>query len=1214
MTRTRAALFAILAVLAGVLGYRQYRRVIEEHEAAAVKAAAEVTLQALRARYPKEQEQAASLPKPDFSMSQLPKAFPRPVSAWQAAEKTFYENILSAGRFDVLVVPFQVQEFALDRSTRSLMTAELALAIGSAGKKVPDPYLVARALGDGQRRLNADDVYRLANKLHVGRIVQGYVGYSGEKKMRVTIQQQGPSANASGLWGDPETRHFEGAAFSADDPPIEAYGRLLPELLKTVGLDMPASAGAESRRGATALPSSPLGMAQDDAEPAREACIFQLLAALTPAGAERTRERFTEKSMLAVQALSPASPGYRVLRSRALMQMGYRPAALKALGTPESDEGRHLLALLNGNLPDVERYAPRVTPGIRALIAKLELNNLAAFYATRTQQESLDLAKSLKLPGRSWPFLAARAFTDWDIWSQFENASLKELLDRDFPIPGFTVDHIVRGGASLGDISRIRTTLDLSVLDHVRKYSGARARDWCCAPLASRFTDRDYLDLLEAIGNDNLVRRANLMAWNQRLPQDTLDFLERIAGAYRDHPQLTVARARAELLLAQGAQGAAQAGLQKSAHEHAANAYYWEQGQTRTAAAAWSMARMGIHYASDIPFHPFFPTDQGGNFDTRIIDERTALENSAADFGPVTNLSSLLGDTRRDWGQVEELLKSIEGRFAGNPQRPLLLAKNSARKGDLASAERYYREGIKVQPRSWPAYMELGKILFERAEVAKAQQLLMSYPGFREDSSENAVALSNDAFIAGSLFYWSGNFEQAMPLYRIASELQTGSNSSLASDIRIALAKTDYGAALVESRERARRYNSEFGYRDYIGLLHAMDHSAEAWDAFNALVAQMDKPEIWETPLVGHRRAGASESEIVQWVGSDPVSKSGYAGMYLLRAGVTDRVPSPDLAAAVAAVERPVWKLETRNAFDGYIVRGSPDGVQHLLNSKEIPGESKEPPGGILPLGLLGNGMKSHVKSDLVYFAEAYRLMQSGDYRKAKALLDEALALYDARITEVGYLLPYYAFAAARSGDTRSLAAQLEKFEPPYQRFDYYLARAVTAGFAGKTSESLRDLKLALYRRPFTRNRPVYSEYEFGEIAEWLFQATKKRNYREVALNWAKSVEQFSPWFAWPYAMEAGLATSDGDRERAIAMAFYLDPKSERLRRIAKSEINAAVKAFAGRNPFLRKQEAPGERSARAPRPLPHEVFRKSGSPRWSAACATPPAAPRTRA
>src|SRR5262249_28294810 len=139
-----------------------------------------------------------------------------------------------------------------------------------------------------------------------------------------------------------------------------------------------------------------------------------------------------------------------------------------------------------------------------------------------------------------------------------------------------------------------------------------------------------------------------------------------------------------------------------------------------------------------------------------------------------------------------------------------------------------------------------------------------------------------------------------------------------------------------------------------------------------------------------------------------------------------------------------------------------------------------------------------------------------------------------------------------------------------YRRFDYHLARAVVAGLRGKAVESLGSLNLALHRRPFTQVRPVYTEYEFAELCEWLYEATRNDKYRGASLNWAKNVQECSPWFAWPYAMEARLSTDKSGRQRAIAIAHYLDRQSDRLAKIPKDEIDAAVKAFADSNPFLK--------------------------------------------
>ena len=61
--------------------------------------------------------------------------------------------------------------------------------------------------------------------------------------------------------------------------------------------------------------------------------------------------------------------------------------------------------------------------------------------------------------------------------------------------------------------------------------------------------------------------------------------------------------------------------------------------------------------------------------------------------------------------------------------------------------------------------------------------------------------------------------------------------------------------------------------------------------------------------------------------------------------------------------------------------------------------------------------------------------------------------------------------------------------------------------------------------------------------------------------------------------MEAKLSIAKDQRNRAIAMAYYLDKKSERLAKVPKGEIDAAVKAFGDRNLFLKTRKAVKESS-----------------------------------
>ncbi|HEY8097154.1 MAG TPA: hypothetical protein VIE65_13810, partial [Methylobacter sp.] len=554
IVRIIAALLVVI-VCVGSVGYYYFQKQQHEEE--------ERRAEALRVDLLNKQ-QIAQFKAQEFSRKELPKTYPRPVSDWKATEKSIYQKLLSTGKFDALIVPFQVQEFALDRPTRSLMTAQLVLAISTAQKlHVPDPYLVARALGDGDRILDPNEVYSFADKIGVKRIIWGYVGHNRANQMSLSVQSQERSAD--GILNAQTTsssKKFEHISFSDEQPPFEKYQAILPQILTAIGVDgsILTAPKPESRFEVAELPSSPLAMIAEKPEPARDALYFQLLAALTPQDAERTQERFAEKSLLAILGMSPDSPDYRVLKARAFMLLGLRPAALQVLGEPKTIEEKELVAALNGNLPDVELLSSQIKPGIKKLIAKLDANNIDSDYGGANKNKSIAAVESLKLQGEMWQFLAARAFSDRDYWAQFNNIHLKQLLDNEFPIKDYTAEGLVRGTVSLGDSNKLQVLADLSVINHVRKLLEVDTAKWCCQSIPDRLTALDYLNLVEALGENNLTRRASFLTSVQGVPEQTIEFLNRIENVYKNHPKISLARAQAQIIKAGTVDGAEKEG------------------------------------------------------------------------------------------------------------------------------------------------------------------------------------------------------------------------------------------------------------------------------------------------------------------------------------------------------------------------------------------------------------------------------------------------------------------------------------------------------------------------------------------------------------------------------------------------------------------------------------------------------------------------------
>jgi hypothetical protein len=1087
--------------------------------------------------------------------------YPHPASDWQTREKAFYEKLFAGKKFDVLVPPFQVEQSGFDRSTRLLMAAQLAAAITRSGTgKVADPFLVARALGDGQRQFVQEDIARLAQAVGARRVIQGYVGHDRNGNMSLTVVTSDFTSVPPDLGWKTVSWKSNPILFDDETPPVAAFESALPKVLGSLGIDASAARPklVSAKLDLAALPGSPKDLSGPVDNPARDAYSFLLYAAMTPQYMELAQEHFAQKAYLAVSRMSPASTEYRALRAWSYMALGHRGAAIKALGTPASNEEEGLLAALNGHLPLASEAARKEANPVKRLLQKFYENKIAVAYDIRTSAQAKEEVDALKLPGDVWPFLVARAFTDMDDWAQFDNASLKLLLDYEFPVKGYSLEQIVQGSSLLGDPSKIQSAVDLSVFAHGQKLIEADPARYCCDAAFSRAGPSDYLDLLQAIGHDNLIRRLNFETYVQGKPDRAIKFADSVDVVYRGNPYYEAERSRAESGVAKNASGVQRESLMKSAAERAFNAYFWEQGQSLVSTRAFEqLGEVQISpfgyvtnlYYKDIPYRPYYSTSSdGGDNLAHIANSTSALNNATWQVAAFNSL------VRYYWrfyaneeARAENLLKATEARFTGSYVRNELLAMAAKRRGDTNTAQALYRQSIKFTPSLWRPYGNLGDLLFQAGKVDEAQKVYLEYPAFKKAGTESRVAIANYAYQAGSQLYWAGHFKLAEPLYAIAASQHTGAAAEISSAARLKLLSGDIAGAMAGTLDRAQRYRDYQAYRDYLGMLHATGHSNEAWAGFDTLLGQTQQPHLWETAMVGHRMAGQSEAEVAQWAMQPRLNHQGNGrsagAIYLLRYGTMDRVPSESLSDTLQKLDLPRLRPENYKAS-----------IYQTWNPPPSHG---------------------NVKSALAYFAQAYRALKLQKYAEAKAVFDEAATIY--QIVDIytpnspdSSFLPYYAYAAAKAGDTSGVEKILSEFRTWDRLFDYCLAKAVVAGVAGRTQEAFDYLQLARHRRPYTDTRPLLTEYTFGEIAELLAEETKDERLRNLAIEWARSNQKSEPWHAWSYALEAKLSANPVDRRRAMAMAFYLDPKSERLAKLNKSEIDAAVKEFGSSNLFLK--------------------------------------------
>jgi hypothetical protein len=208
----------------------------------------------------------------------------------------------------------------------------------------------------------------------------------------------------------------------------------------------------------------------------------------------------------------------------------------------------------------------------------------------------------------------------------------------------------------------------------------------------------------------------------------------------------------------------------------------------------------------------------------------------------------------------------------------------------------------------------------------------------------------------------------------------------------------------------------------------------------------------------------------------------------------------------------------------------------------------------------------TRIKSELAYFADAYATLRAGDYATAAARFNAMAERYPVE----GYPLSYFAYAAAKSGDHEQLEKYLDGWPEYRGGFDYWLAKAFFAGVRKDAAASYEWLQKALRNHSWTDNetRPALSEYQYAQACEWLYRETGDERFVTELLEWLKGYELVSPSQGWAYAMEYSYEKPGQARTRALAMARYLDPASERIRGASNEELKSADAWFRANNPF----------------------------------------------
>jgi hypothetical protein len=920
------------------------------------------------------------------------------VSKWLAARTRRYRGLLKDFHCDVLVVPVQVEEMAFDRPTRLLMSGDLARSLSTDKRCVADPFVIESALGEGLRVFTAADIDALAADMQATTVVRIFAGHDPARQMRVTLQVDHRNDPQHAFARQAE-KSFDDLTYSYTDSPYAQFHAALPRMLDAVGLPHAKTAAAKSNLP-DSMPASPQQTVAG-ATPAASAANLMLLGMLAPMPDRRAADRLFAKAYLALQDID-GDDAVKRMRARAMLHLGGRPYALLEAADLKGAEADGLRAFANGDLT-----------GARAALGEsrdpwdyafLSLETLDLEFTYRYRSDTL-VKKIPDVFSAAWQPLVSMRVTDGDSWALPNPIALKESLDTTFPIPGESLKELGAGKFITGSFDP--SSFAMSAAMHVRKLLDQQHAAFCCATFATAAQPLDLLALYEARAETALVRQAYFYGEVQGNYERALATLKAYDDVVGGRPDAEVQRAFMEWSLQKSSTPQEIEERKKRMHEAAKIAVAANPGQDATPSSAlWYIyqspaepyaAAIGHAYCQDFPIRAEWPGDPE-TYEPRF-------QFSSTDVTPLKQLLE-----RADAEHRKALIAELDHRFIGNPQAVSLRLDNPVEGHDVNIDD--VKKAIASDADNWTLYDRLARMYMREGRYHEASELAQSYPPFRKKDSTHTVEYANDVVDVANSLYYEGAIDDARPLLKIAADYDNGSQSSVRAQAHLYLLDGDWPNAAMTFLGSAQHYASRSDFRDFLCLLFAAGESQDAWQGFNQLIVKLPGPALWTSALIGHRRDNTSEKDLRQWLQNEAKTLTRTKGddtlvNYALTEALIDRAPPPDDFAEF---------VKTLAGPSGIV--GHTGKQTNFFGALGGENDRRVGPGAYGAARQQGKHIDTDAPSRHYLFALAYASLRHGKFEQATQQFDQLAQIYDTEsVAEWGFVLPYFAFAAAQSGD-----------------------------------------------------------------------------------------------------------------------------------------------------------------------------------------------------
>ena len=1060
-------------------------------------------------------------------------------SGWLERQELLFTQVLSGGQCAVLVVPFETVEAAgarslssLDRPARSLISRQVAAGVAArTGQCVADPTLVSRALGPRQRNYEWSRILRLANAAGARWIVRGMVKLdSARQAYDLTVQMFAREPGDKPRWTPGEAVEWGPLVFSDELPPEAAFQPIAARVVERLGLpeEAPVNDASSSARAAQA-PATFDRLADDPGSALGRAQRLQLVAIAYPPS-EVNGEQLWERSLIAVQQLPAEDEQARIVRARAALHLYRRPYAVALLRGLEGPEAQTLLAQAEGNLPNAEAVAQRITDPTAALITQVELELMRTRYARSAgfQERRRDLID--KHPGYAALLYAAlsgdeslRPAGHEVVWRQLENFGVP-LAE---PIPSAVLRAIP---PQIGEhlwISRDIVRLPAAIESSYAPLWRSQAAPWRIARAFDRLAPWDLCDAMYGVNRAVVVASAKSISSQQLRPEAVLAFSNALGQTFAGYPPLEEATAWALGQLRYERKGAPDRLLDDRQRLLLRDLLAWGGGETEAERfLSWALTGETPDPYLDEPPREWRALSRSAREPSRadlerdVAQELRALNFSQYDFSHLANAQRLL-ERLGQKGAAEQVALQAQTRFAGNPARDEFLLKLAESRRDTAGYASLIEQKIREQPEQWALYYRLAQAHLLARKPEQAQHTLLSFPLWRSEKGD-AAALSSQALDGGLLLLRVGEAELARPLFQLGARYQSGSGAELWNGLW--LARLDHNWPEIRSwgHRLHQQQKDAWGLSDAAYASFLIGDLDEGWRTFYEASRQFEDARPWAAAVAGHRIAATTDDELI-----------GFARR---------------------------WKSLSGNAEADALLRQS--FVFSALMLDRTPSERTF------------GSIVSTAAGDSAYasLARGYRAFKRGEYAAAAEQLakfsDAGKAQSATAQQQNAFALPYLSASLVKAGRGAEAQALLAEFNKRAGHdFYYLLASAYMQGLGGDARGALDSLWQAQIGWPDSATAAVPPSFQLLETCEKLYELTGDVRYKNALLDLARRQRVLWPW-SWAYTFEAKYAGDAQEREAALGIALFLDAQSDHLAGFNAAQRKRAQRWFAANNPF----------------------------------------------